>query len=160
MIRWTEIEMTTLNWGEEFDPIDRISKRIRQKRPRALDHSRRHTHSLDFFHLALAHTLTRLYMPVEYSQMDYYQSGSYVTIGLFQTTNLILERKKNGTGREIWFPVGARLLVFHNAMPRPKITVPCSDVERIDLLPIQNLIDPRLHLMENSINEQISQVNR
>lgn len=84
--------------------------------------------------------------------MDYYQSGSYVTIGLFQTTNLILERKKKGTGREIWFPVGARLPVFHNAMPRLKITMPCSDVERIDLLPIQNLIDLRPLLTGNCTN--------
>lgn len=155
MIRWTEIEMTTLNWGEEFDPIDRISKRIGRYRPRALDHSRRHTHSLDFFHLALAHTLTHADTFVHASRV--------LPDGLLSERELCNNRtvsnykfdtgaEKKGTGREIWFPVGARLPVLHNAMPRLKITVPCSDAERTDLLPIQDLIDLRLLLTENCIN--------
>lgn len=50
------------------------------------DERKSFTH-LNSFHLALAHTLTLshtcLYVPVEYSQMDYYQSTDYVTKACF-----------------------------------------------------------------------------
>lgn len=73
-------------------------------------HTNTHTHACEC-------ELTRLHTPVEYSQMDYYQSFELRNKGLLQATNLMLELIKKKKQRERFWLRSRRASLWYCTCP-------------------------------------------